>query len=724
MPPRLLQVATTTAPAGDVCAAVQGCGCMGACFTSALGWGAPPCLQTCAADHAMAVALLAVLPYACRVLDFCGNSLKEKVSGSDDDDDDEPRKSKKGKGKDGKKKKKYSRLDKKKESDHLTMKLLLDLDDDSFGDVAETYGWEPGQAYLCGAGRMLFCHVLQPVLYLVLFSFALQGSPQDSLQGSTQDNGLHAVSVACGWCVALREAAYLVATLACAFKKPAFLLINVPATVEDTGKDGPGGLSSGKTFLAAYVSSPQSFVLNVLCSSLEVEEQPRRLALAGSFGLNVFAAAAFGSALAVPSVPLWLKAFYAATAIGGVFAGVAYFEHDDSKTGGIYVALVAVALGGGYAIAGEMIELASAPTAALGAASLGLGYLAFDSSGDNSDNSDESDSGDSGDSGGDSGDSGDSGGSGDEETGYKPFEMVKVFSKSANTWCEGQVQLVDTKAGTVKVKYENNSGQTMEKVLMDNSPDLKRSKSKSKTSKLSSNRSRSNSSIKREIEKKEQEDEFRYQVRAEFKKKGKMGFSFDETDPDDSGDEPVLFVKKISKGTVAADVQHAEVNMILRSYEVQKGSGWKSKEVDLERKRRDEILETIAETRPIRLYFEHPWQYVPPGRKGKKDKWSNWSTGESEKTRPQFLEEVYETMREWMDADELTDDYSSPGGGGLTRTSTSIKYVCEVLDTEEKGSYFNAHTVYALRCVWNGFEGEPVLRWSGAPNCIACLLAH
>eukprot|EP01043_Picozoa_sp_COSAG02_P030863 COSAG02_NODE_1990_length_10170_cov_4.723645_5_plen_675_part_00 len=673
----------------------------------------------------LATALL-LLPVVCRVLDFYASSLKEQMGGEDDDSSKKKKKKRKSSKKSSGRSPRYDKIDEEK-ANGFTMKLLVTEDGLSFSDVVKNHGWDSdGEAYLCAAARMLFCHMAQPVLYMVLFSLSTpdgDGDEPDRLQG---------LSLVCGWFVALREAVYFAATLACALKNPAFLLINVPATVnggkdddEDRRDDDDDGdsLCSGMTFLMAYVCAPQSFVLKALCgrSGLDLEDEVQ-FVLASSFFLDLFAVAALGSAIGSGTVSLylWLTAFYGATAVGGIGAGAAYLQHDGSKLGPICFLLVAVAAGGGFVIGSGQVALVSVQTALICVVVLALGYVALNQAGGGSGDGSDSDDSDSGqddsdkDSDKDDSDSDDSG-SGDDRDGkkkFKVFDRVEVYSKSAGVWCEGEVKVVDPVADTVKVEYSNSGGPLMQKVLMTTSEDLRSLGKKANTSRQSSRspttrpRRMSSGALRKEMSRLEGKDDFVYQVRAEFKK-GKMGFVFK------GGENGEVYVHKVSKKTPAADVPHACAGMILRRYETKPNARWKKKKLKGDEDY-TEVLDTIKDSRPIKLYFDHPWQYVP-GKKGRPGHYSNWFEDADEDERPEELADVYTTMMEWMDADEddTTDRYAEKGKGELTRTNTLRPYRCTVKDTKETGT-FSKTTRYTIKCEWNDFVGESEHRYSGA----------
>ena len=95
--------------------------------------------------------------------------------------------------------------------------------------------------------KILFWHLLQPALYFYVFHSAFS-----------------TLSLAQQWLgriVLFREALYLSAVLACAIANPAFLLVDVGASVnDDEAKDFKGGY----VFLAMYVIAPERYVGNAL----------------------------------------------------------------------------------------------------------------------------------------------------------------------------------------------------------------------------------------------------------------------------------------------------------------------------------------------------------------------------------------------------------------------------------------------------------------------------
>ena len=687
---RLLVVVVKALAMADMCTDAEGvCSseCMSACWTSALTGGAPPCLHDCADSNALIAAVVVALPYVCRAVDALMDKLAPAEGG---------KKAKKGKkGKQGD----YEAMEKGKKKDDagFTMKKLAETEENEWDEAVDE--WDGPPAAVVAVGRLLFCHIAQPLIYLVLFSLA-----RPNLSG---------ISLYCGWCVAVRELGYLAATLGCVAVNRAFLLIDVPASVGDTSSDHQ--LHGGPSFLAAYVAAPHSIVLSVLLAQEEIVV----FVLAGGFALDICAIAALGGAVGGGTVPVFLMVFYAASAAGGALASVVSFE-DDSKRGGAYAGLIAVALGGGFAIGSGKIELASGPTAGLLAVALGLGYVVLQMAIDDSDDDDSDDDSDDDDAEDDdensSNDDDDDDDDDDDGKKYKVFDEIEVFSKSANRWCEGEVKAVYAGAGTVKTEYKSaTSGALMQKVLMVESPDLRKVETKSGRSRSNSGSSGSKSPKKkatsrarsastagrsdRELKKKEEDGEFRYEVRAEFDKKdkGSIGFKFD-----DEHDE--IVVKTIKKKTPASDIEHACEGMILRRYQIKKRSTTWAKEKDADKEDYDDMIDIIKKERPVRLFFEYPWQYVP-GKRKVQGHWNNWYTEEDEDDRPEELLDVYDTMKGWDGGEGGDDDPYGNGSSTMMRTSTQAKHLCNVKGTKQTGT-FNVRTHYTLSCTWNGFDGE------------------
>jgi hypothetical protein len=95
--------------------------------------------------------------------------------------------------------------------------------------------------------RLVLWHALQPALYAYVFSHAFPT--------------LEPLQRWLGGFVLLREALYLLFVVACAWVNPAFLLVDVAASVRDEGARGEQG---GNTFLAMYVLAPEKYVATAL----------------------------------------------------------------------------------------------------------------------------------------------------------------------------------------------------------------------------------------------------------------------------------------------------------------------------------------------------------------------------------------------------------------------------------------------------------------------------
>jgi hypothetical protein len=120
----------------------------------------------------------------------------------------------------------------------------------SWAKAMEANGQSPAGATLTAAGRLLFWHWLQPVVYWGVFAYYY-----DQVDGWQK---------CFGWAVAVREAEYVIATLVALCANPAFLLVDVGASVRDTGGTmlyhGRMFEVSGYLFLTMYVLMPQQFV--------------------------------------------------------------------------------------------------------------------------------------------------------------------------------------------------------------------------------------------------------------------------------------------------------------------------------------------------------------------------------------------------------------------------------------------------------------------------------
>jgi hypothetical protein len=157
---------------------------------------------------------------------------------------------------------------------------------------------------LTAVGRLLFCHWVQPALYWAVFACFY-----DQIDGAQWGFG---------WAVAVREALYLLTTLVALYANPAFLLVDVGASVRDVTAGGVG--SSGYGFLALYVLAPEKFVacaaygnggLGWMCMMI--------LALLGGALLDLCSVGALIAGLAAGNLlPGALAVGYAATTLDGL----------------------------------------------------------------------------------------------------------------------------------------------------------------------------------------------------------------------------------------------------------------------------------------------------------------------------------------------------------------------------------------------------------------------
>ena len=114
----------------------------------------------------------------------------------------------------------------------------------------------------------------------------------------------------------MREALYLLTTLVALKHNPAFLLVDVGATVRYKGKVG----GSGYSFLALYVLAPEKFVaVAALHEGGLGWEIVVVLALLGGALLDLCGVGALIAGLAAGSLPGALAVGYAATTLGALW---------------------------------------------------------------------------------------------------------------------------------------------------------------------------------------------------------------------------------------------------------------------------------------------------------------------------------------------------------------------------------------------------------------------
>lgn len=208
-----------------------------------------------------------------------------------------------------------------------TMRKLCGYDgESSFADAIESNGLrhQKGLAYLIAVGRLIFWHLLQPILYGVVFNCEIENI--DPLQRKL------------GWAVALREVVYFVSTWMCLWINPDFLLVDVMACKRDLDGQQTGGstvsfqselaesLMAGWGFVMMYVFSPEKFVIWAGFDNGGVAAKigepwggrVRNFFLVAGVLLDCAGVAALFAGFRSETLPVTLAIGYGATAIGGV----------------------------------------------------------------------------------------------------------------------------------------------------------------------------------------------------------------------------------------------------------------------------------------------------------------------------------------------------------------------------------------------------------------------
>lgn len=208
--------------------------------------------------------------------------------------------------------------------------------DSSWSKACEANGLNHGRSVLAGAVKFLFWHVAQPMSYFLVFS--------------TYSPELGDAQVWLGCAVALREAVYLLMVLACVCVNPAFLLVDVGASVslelrkeasrtsldDDTEEPTkPGDYVSGYTLLGLYAIAPEKFVAFALFGEGGLDRPGLMgLAMLGGSVLDLGGLAALGVGLGMGNLPAALGVSYGATALGALcFAGLALLFGTDDRLG-------------------------------------------------------------------------------------------------------------------------------------------------------------------------------------------------------------------------------------------------------------------------------------------------------------------------------------------------------------------------------------------------------
>jgi hypothetical protein len=165
--------------------------------------------------------------------------------------------------------------------------------------------------WLRGAARLLFWHTLQPILYFVVF--AICSSDLDRLQFTL------------GAMVGGREGLYLLCTILCVLCNPAFLVVDVQASIADEKATSIAPeWEYGPSFLALYVLAPEKFVAFALFGKQGFNVRwLGNLIVVVSIILDLCAVGALGAGLGSDVLPLPLAIGYIVSALGGLgFTGI------------------------------------------------------------------------------------------------------------------------------------------------------------------------------------------------------------------------------------------------------------------------------------------------------------------------------------------------------------------------------------------------------------------
>ena len=549
--------------------------CVSECWAAALS--APSCLEDCAASHGIVLSLILALPFILRTLEYFGEQLLDKAnearggrgrggrgrSGSKGGYRDlekggagspnRPRgRSRSGSGANRPRSPSGSGRSNLKPEPGSKMSAILEKvpRKGHWAEAADKREMDGLVLYGYAGGRLLFCHILQPVAYGVGFSLAYN------------DLSEHPLPFALAACVAVREALYLLATVGCVLVNPAFLLVDLDATAED---EFEGFLSTGKTSIVAYLATPVKLVALALLGKGGLNQKlAAKVVVLGTSGLDLCCLAALGAGLGASILPLYLTVFFSATLVGAGATVFLLFTDDeiiDSKLGAVFGAMAGLAFGGSFMVENgsldsEHLSLTS-PVVIIAVVEAGLAYYAYtlvygdDADDDSDDDDDDEESSDEDD------DYSDEDEDDEDDDVYRMGDEVEVYSNSSGKWCKGTVTKEEPSgAGTVQVEYTNASNALMTKVLQTESKDLRKVKkarprrnsggggrspkrgkkgkknvswgqnrssddSPARSSKRSpTKRAANTSAVERELTRKEADQDFQYTVLADFRKDG------------------------------------------------------------------------------------------------------------------------------------------------------------------------------------------------------------
>ena len=174
--------------------------------------------------------------------------------------------------------------------------------DSSWELACQMNGYGPCWALAVGLARLLFWHLAQPAAYA--YVFRSEWSKLDTWQ-----QGFGSV-------VAAREALYCLTTLVCLVKQPAFLLVDVVASVRERNTTFASG---GYIFAAVYITAPEKYVINVLLGWGGFDWERLRVLWNHVLGplLDLCGAGALVSGLLSGRLPAALAIGYAMAMVGG-----------------------------------------------------------------------------------------------------------------------------------------------------------------------------------------------------------------------------------------------------------------------------------------------------------------------------------------------------------------------------------------------------------------------
>ena len=189
----------------------------------------------------------------------------------------------------------------------------------------EANGMSPRGALASGTAKLLFWHCWQPVFYFWVLAECF--------------SSLEPLQQAFGCAVGVREALYLLSVLVCTWVNPAYLLVDVGASVRDPDIASNEGsrrrLEGGYIFLAAYVLAPEKFIAGALFMEGGLNNGVIGVALLGGALLDLCGVGALGAGLGSGNLPPALAVGYCVTALGAlvVLGGFAARGVQDYRKG-------------------------------------------------------------------------------------------------------------------------------------------------------------------------------------------------------------------------------------------------------------------------------------------------------------------------------------------------------------------------------------------------------